>query len=78
VCDAVERHIEPDFLDGICDIPLQQRDLEIVPMAAQIELLPESYRPDGVDARSVPLSAPQYGQARAPASRPQSAACVRS
>ena len=65
--DPPERDLQPDLVDDVGDRALEQRDLQIVAMAAQVELLAEPDRAERVDARAIGLAAPQQRQARAAA-----------
>jgi len=67
VGDAIERYLEADFLDHIRDVALEQRHLQLLGMAAQVELLAEANRAEGVHTRAGGLSPAEQRQAGAAA-----------
>ena len=57
--DATQRYVQSDFIDHVGHVALEQRDLDLVAVAAQIELLAQ---PDGtqrIDGRAIRLAAAQ-------------------
>ena len=56
-----------DFLDHVRDVALEQRHLQLVGVAAQVELLAEPHRAERVDARAGRLAAAQQREAGAAA-----------
>ena len=40
LCDAIQRHLDPNFFDDVGDIAAEKRQLDVVAVALQVELLP--------------------------------------
>ena len=67
VRDPVERDLDADFLDDVRDVAAEQRHLDVVAVALQVELLAHADRAERVDAGAGRLAAPQQRQAGAAA-----------
>ena len=67
VRDAVERDLDADFFHDVGDVAVEQRDLQFLRVAAEVELLAEPHRPERVDAGPRGLPAPERREAGAAA-----------
>ena len=67
VGDAVERDLDADFFHDVGDVAVEQRHLQFLCVAAEVELLAEPHRPERVDAGPRGLPAPEGREAGAAA-----------
>ena len=65
--DAVQRDLDPDLLDDVRDVAAEKRQLDVVAVALQVELLAQADGAERVDARVGRLAAPQQREAGAAA-----------